>query len=199
MELLAYLRHLGFILYPGVPNTTAVTQETDQNYGKFKSQFRTNLTLVVDKRVEKNKSVSLQPWLVGLIVFGGVDPVTEYELETSAFQVGFSVEECKRAWEKVGAAPLTKKCLDDTKVLKSVGDGDEGFNQMMLSIQDANDLATHALTEAGYGGEYLTGSMLMVNGPKIITERYSKERVELLAKAKTHGQKFIATGGEHLT
>ena len=30
--LLVYLRYHGFILYPGVPNTTAVTQETDQSY-----------------------------------------------------------------------------------------------------------------------------------------------------------------------
>jgi hypothetical protein len=29
-DLLAFLRFHGFILYPGVPNTTAVTQETDQ-------------------------------------------------------------------------------------------------------------------------------------------------------------------------
>ena len=38
-NLLANLRHLGFILYPGVPNTTAVSQETDRNYGPFKTQF----------------------------------------------------------------------------------------------------------------------------------------------------------------
>ena len=36
---LAEARTHGFIVYPGVPNTTAVTQETDQNYGPFKTQF----------------------------------------------------------------------------------------------------------------------------------------------------------------
>lgn len=111
IDLLCWLRREGFILYPSVPNTTAVTQETDQNYGQFKSQFRTNLSLVIDHRVEMGESVSLQPWLVGLFVFGGIDLVTEYEVETSAFQVGFSREECLRAWVKVGAAPLTRKCL----------------------------------------------------------------------------------------
>jgi hypothetical protein len=30
---LAEARTLGFIVNPGVPNTTAVTQETDQSYG----------------------------------------------------------------------------------------------------------------------------------------------------------------------
>ena len=33
---LAEARTLGFTIYPGVPNTTAVTQETDQRYGPFK-------------------------------------------------------------------------------------------------------------------------------------------------------------------
>lgn len=199
IQLLAYLRLLGFILYPGVPNTTAVTQETDRNYGKFKSQFRTNLELVVEQRVENNESVSLQPWLVGLFVFGGTDPVTGCELEKSAFQEGFSREECKRAWEKVGAAPLTRKCLEDDKVLKSVGDGDDAFNQLLLSIQDANDLSTHALTEAGFGGEFLKVAMVKVNGPKIITEKHTVERQRAMSKAKTSGKMFHTCGGFHMT
>ena len=41
--LLARLRLLGFILYLGVPNTTGISQETDRNYGPFKTQFRINL------------------------------------------------------------------------------------------------------------------------------------------------------------
>jgi hypothetical protein len=39
IELLAELRASGFILFPGVPNTTAVSQETDQSYGPFKHQY----------------------------------------------------------------------------------------------------------------------------------------------------------------
>jgi hypothetical protein len=46
--LLAYLCFQGFILYPRVPNTTAVTQETDQSYGPFQSAVKTNLQLVID-------------------------------------------------------------------------------------------------------------------------------------------------------
>ncbi len=64
IELLAELRLLGWYLYPGVPNTTAVSQETDQNYGPFKSQFRSNLATITNKRLEQKKSLSLQPWLV---------------------------------------------------------------------------------------------------------------------------------------
>jgi len=37
--LLAYLRARRFLLHPGVPNTTHVTQPTDQNYGYFKTLY----------------------------------------------------------------------------------------------------------------------------------------------------------------
>ena len=40
---LAEARTLGFIVCPGVPNTIAITQETDQSYGPFKTQFQKNL------------------------------------------------------------------------------------------------------------------------------------------------------------
>jgi hypothetical protein len=36
---LAETRTLECIMYPGVPNTTAVKQATDQNYGAFNTQF----------------------------------------------------------------------------------------------------------------------------------------------------------------
>ena len=39
MEFLSYARNLGFYIYPGVPNSTAVSQETDRNYGPFKHHF----------------------------------------------------------------------------------------------------------------------------------------------------------------
>mmetsp|Transcript_24214 Transcript_24214/g.44508 ORF Transcript_24214/g.44508 Transcript_24214/m.44508 type:complete len:349 (+) Transcript_24214:479-1525(+) len=108
MELLARCRLLGFVLYPGVPNTTAVTQETDKNYGPFKTAFRTILDLIVQNRINANKSTSLQPWIVGLVVFGGTDPVTNLDVEKNAFEDGFSVASCLSAWQKNGAAPLTR-------------------------------------------------------------------------------------------
>ena len=73
MNLLVKLRLLGFVLYPGVPNTTHVTQEMDQNYGPFKTQFLSNLDLIVDARLMLKKSLSLQQKFVGLPLFGGVD------------------------------------------------------------------------------------------------------------------------------
>ncbi len=74
MELVAEMRLMGFYLYPGVPNTNVMLQETDCNYGPFKTAFHQNLGKIVDARIEMDLSTSLQPWLVGMIVFGGTDP-----------------------------------------------------------------------------------------------------------------------------
>ena len=94
MKLLSKLRLLGFILYPCVPNTTHVTQETDQCYGPFKTQFLSNLDLIVDARLAKKKSLTLQPKFVGLPLLGGVDHETELQVELGAFQKGFTRSRC---------------------------------------------------------------------------------------------------------
>ena len=98
--LLAYLRYHGFILYPGVPNTTAVMQETDQSYGLFQSAVRTNLQLIIDERIAADKPKSLLPWIVGLVVFGGEDPETGL-IVGSAFQRGFSTSRTSRHGKKL--------------------------------------------------------------------------------------------------
>ena len=48
LNLLARLRHLGFILHPCISDTMHVTQETDQLYGPFKTQFLENLNLICE-------------------------------------------------------------------------------------------------------------------------------------------------------
>ena len=65
-KLLAELRFLGCYLYPGVPNSTAVSQETDGNCGPMKTGFCSNLKELVDERIAANVSVSFAPRLVGL-------------------------------------------------------------------------------------------------------------------------------------
>ena len=90
-------------MYPGVPNTTAVTQETDQNYGPFKTQFTKNLKKILDARIMRDLSTSLPPWLVGLLVFGGIDPVSKVVVSESAFDIAFSKEQNCEVWKKVVA------------------------------------------------------------------------------------------------
>ena len=90
-----------------------------------------------------------------MVVFGGTDPETELELPVSAFHIRFSEKACKHAWEKVGAAPLTRACLNDKRVRRSIGDGSEEEQVMYRLIQEANDVATFTLTMCGYDGTVL--------------------------------------------
>jgi hypothetical protein len=50
IEMLADLKVKGVYLVPGVPNTTGKTQETDQNYGSYKTVFRDNLRVLTQAR-----------------------------------------------------------------------------------------------------------------------------------------------------
>ena len=116
IELIAKLRYLGVYLYPCMPNTTVVMQETDwMTYGKIKTAFWTNLELLMDECVLLEKSVAIPQYKHELLVFGGVDPDTGLEL-VSAYELGFLRQCCLDAWETIGAAPLTCKSLDDPQV-----------------------------------------------------------------------------------
>ena len=120
IKFLAKLRNLGFLLYPGVPNITSVSQETDQNYGPFKTIFRKNLDTITASRIDQINSYNLSPWIVGLLVFGGEDPVSECVLEYD-FAKTFSQESCKNTWSKVGSSVLTRKYLSYSKVVHDMG------------------------------------------------------------------------------
>ena len=202
IELLAELRLAGFILFPGVPNTTAVTQETDQNYGSFKGAYARNLDQLVEERIRHNMTTSIPVFIVGLIVFGGQDPHTKSVITRNAFEDGFSRELCRQCWEKVGAAPLTKRCLNDKLVRKLVGDGDDEYDHLVKIISEANILSTHTLTECGFDGSIFKEEISALNERREnqnITEENTVARRLALMDATTHGKKFTLTGGLHLT
>jgi hypothetical protein len=98
--------------------------------------------------------------MVGLIVFGGVEPETGLRLEESVFDKGFSREACRRAWAKVGVAPLSRACLKHKKVYRSMGDGKESDKAVMRAIQEANRLAVFTLNENGWDGSPFEGEIL---------------------------------------
>ncbi len=196
---LAEARTLGFIIYPGVPNTTAVTQETDQSYGPFKTQFQKNLKILSDSRLIGYYTTSLPPWMVGLVVFGGTDLVSGVVVPCSAFEMGFSKEQNCAVWEKCGAAPLTRACLQsNSQVRRELGDDDDATNTAMLHIQESNNVSTHFLSRIGYNGKVFKNTIKKVNR-KSVTVRHSMERIAKIQKATTHGNLFHATGGGHLT
>ncbi len=198
IDLLADPQASGFILYPGVPNTTAVTQETDQNYGPFKTQYCKNLDAVVDERIKQGKSTYIPQSQIGLIVYGGVDPETNLVVK-SAFEAGFSRDACINAWEMVGVAPLTRAWLENKKVLKSLEDGNESYQALLHNIQMLNDISTHTLISAGYKGAALVATIKEYPKANEITEEHGKDRLDLLARANTCGKMFSVNLSGHLT
>ena len=59
----------------------------------------------------------------------------------------------------------------------------------------------YALIEGGYNGSALQALLKVVPEAytmTAITERHSNERIQLLAKANTHGKEFYATDGSHV-
>jgi hypothetical protein len=103
--------------------------------------------------------------------------------------------------EEFGAAPLTWSCLMDPKVSRAIGEGDSKYGVLLRSIQEANNCAVYAMIEGGYNGSALQALLKAVpeaHDMTLITERHSRERIALLAKANTHGKKFFVTGGSHV-
>ena len=200
VDLLARLRLKGYLLYPGVPNTTAVTQETDQNYGLFKSIYRTNLLKMANDREEAGLSTSLNMSVVGLLIFGGTDRDTK-EQYRNAFAESFSKEKCIHSWQKVGAAPLTRACLRDSKVRHDGGlkDTEDPMFVSLQAMQAKNNFCVQVLNMKGYNGNRIRATLKEQAGvqPKL-TVPNSQERIKALVKATTHGDRFYVTGGCHL-
>ena len=152
-----------------------------------------------DARIMGDLPTSLPPWLVGLIVFGGVDPVSKVVVSESAFDVAFSKERNCEVWKKVGAAPLTRACLQNhNQVRREMGDAKDAANNTMQLIQSTNDLSTYFLKEHGFNSDVFKASIKKVQ-KQSVTVRNSQERIDAISQATTHGNLFHATGGGHLT
>jgi hypothetical protein len=203
--MLAKLRVRGVYLVPGVPNTTAVTQETDQNYGHFKSVYRRNIRNLSQERFSRKMTMRVTD--LPLLVFGGTCNDTGIECE-SAFVDGFSVTANLMAWRKCGAVPLTRSALKSDKVRHQVPVGpalenmeeltDDPEVEILRELERANESFCNQLTDLG-----CDGSVLSIKAPKRtksvgIMVKNSKERITALKRATTAGQNFHMTGGGHL-
>ncbi len=99
----------------------------------------------------------------------------------------------------MGAAPPTRACLENKKVLKSLGDGNESYQALLLGIQTSNSIATHTLTSAGYKGSALVATINEYPKTNQITEEHDKDRLDLMARASTSGKMFSVNMSGHLT
>ena len=203
LEMLAQLRLRGLYLIPGVPNTTSVTQETDQNYGPFKTGYRENLASLAQERFEQQKGLSIND--VPLLVFGREKDGCV--LLKSAFESSFSRESCLSAWKDCGAVPLTRAALSSPKVRHEISvlaggtidvDGDPQSEQLLV-IESANHFACDYLTGLGFDGSQLKLKAPRRKTKQQLTAPHSKECLEAIQAAKTAGQLFHVTGGTMLS
>ena len=215
-HLLVQLRLRGFYLFPSVPNTTAVSQETDQNYGPFKSALRRNLIVLCREMVRDGgagKSLGRICWPV---LIHGRDASDDKVALLSPFEIAFSTEANLRAWDKVGAVPLNRNCIRNSRVRREVDDTisthREGEIEVsvferdpasweMLLVEERNRHCIRSLIEKGYdttGAKKLKGSAPRrpTTRPGEATETGTEERIRTLANiSQTHGSHFHATGG----
>ena len=137
--------------------------------------------------------------MVGLVVFGGTDPVLGVVVPCSAFDMDFSKEQNCIMWEKCGSTPLNRACLQNNlQVRRELGNNDNATNTAMLHIQESNNVSTHFWSSIGYNGKVFKITIKKVNR-KSVTVRHSTERIAKIQKATTHRNLFHATGGGHLT
>jgi len=199
VDMLASLRLLGVYLAPGVPNTTHVTQETDQNYGLYKSIYRSNLRALVEARQARRKTIAVSD--LPLLVFGGYDYITKCRL-SNAFERAFSQERNLACWKKCGAVPLTRLPLESSQVrheLTFEGNVDSKESQRLRDLAQANQIHCDILTTNGfYGGALNKGAPKMKKKLSAVSVPQSKERITAIRNAKASGQLFHATGGRHL-
>lgn len=209
VQMLADLRLLGLYIIPGVPNTTHRTQETDQNYGLYKSCVRDNLRTLSQARFDLLPRKTLQITDLPLIVFGGECPSTKLQLR-DAFSEAFSIERNLSCWRKCGAVPLTMAPLFAGDIRQEVPVGaaagvaaaaapsqeDEAIEQLK-NLQELNIFYCDILNVNGFDGTVLRKDAPTRSTFVAVTEPISDARVQAIKKSKTSGQMFFATGGRH--
>jgi len=199
LDMLADLRLQGVYVFPGVPNTTHVTQETDQNYGLYKTIYRENLEKLSEARQRRGKPISVSD--LPLLVFGGYDYITKVVL-ANAFERAFNRTRNLSCWKKCGAVPLTRLPLRSSMVRHQLainGSPETQEAERLKQIETLNHFHCDLLAASGFLAEplrkYAPRSRKKLPA---VTVPKSKERIMAIKNAKRTGQMFYATGGQHL-
>ena len=188
-DMLIELNALGAYLYLTIPNTTHVSQETDRNYGPFKTFLRKNLQILTAqlKRDYQNstdpnkKSLILNRSHYPILLSGRpADPENGVEALEPAFARAFSRENNLRAWEQCGAVPLTRVLLHHPQVRVDV---DVGAKNDLKTMNVSNSAAANKLIEKGYNGNVFLKKVKQNPEPVVQAKVTSQdEKIEALAK-----------------
>ena len=104
--------------------------------------------------------MALNPWLVGRVVFGGVDPETVVLVRKNAFQEGFSKVQWLKAWAKIGVALMTRAYLSDKQVRLTIIGADHETNLVMRELNNTNASATITLSMRLYIGDIISAQCI---------------------------------------
>ena len=125
----------------------------------------------------------------GLILFGGTDTEPKKAVYRNAFEDAFNKESCLDDWAKVGSASCTREGLKDDQVRRTICDArpQDETNIPMEKLNEANYLSKFNLNVDGYQGRLLKVQCEKAADLLYITVPHTKEMIELLAKASSHG------------
>ena len=112
-------------------------------------------------------------------------------MRKNSFQEGFSEVQCQKCWDKIGAASMMRACLSDKQILCTIRDADDETNLVMQELKNSNAASTFTLSMRSYRGDLRSSRCIEETLVRPITENHSLERLELLAKASTHGAKVL--------
>ena len=129
---------------------------------------------------------------IGDLVFGVRGDITgKYK---AAYALAFSPERNQAAWAAVGAAPLTRKCLESDKVRHTTDTDPQ--HVLYQKIEDANHNACNLLSTLGFNGKSLKVVLKTekVERQTVVVEG-TEEEIKAIAEANSHGARFHVTGG----
>jgi hypothetical protein len=166
------------------------------------SVVHSNLKKIATACFSAQKLMKLGPSTFGLIVYGGVCPISNVVCKNTV-DSAFNVKLNLHSWAEVGAVPFTMQCLVNKKVGHNGTDRDDPNFDAFLDVQLQNDYTTQ-LMMMGYKGEmlwvqYLEDKARALQAAALVTVPHTHECQEALAASTTQGKKFFVTGGKHIT
>ncbi len=111
---------LGFILIMMSQTQHLFLMEQTKLTENFRRIFGSILTNVALDCLEFGKPIDFPPYLAGLFVFGGKDPMTGIDRYQATFKESLSQEKSQACWESVGSTPPTCVCLKNPKVVTTL-------------------------------------------------------------------------------
>ena len=108
------------------------------------------------------------------MVFGGCNPETGL-IVASAFEKGFSKAQNIRAWEQVGAVPLSRKCLQSPKVRRSIGDSNDDQQVLVHLIVEHNVIACNALAVEAYNSDVIKITLKPIERTTCVTLPHTQD------------------------